>query len=59
MCFVIFTLRDSHSTLVTVESIALLWMALTTMAAIVLFSISINTWLSIDTLLHGPNNAWC
>ena len=59
MCFVIFTLCDSHSTLVTVESVALLWMALTTMAAIVLFSISINTWVSIDTLLHGPNNAWC
>ena len=49
MCFVIFTLRDSHTTLGTIGSVVVLWMSLSTMTIIVLFSISINTWVSIET----------
>ena len=52
MCFVIFALRNSHSTLGTAGSVAILWMTLYTMAIIVLFSISINTWVSSYTLLQ-------
>ena len=50
MCFVIFTFRDSHSTVAIVGSVTLLWMALFTMVVIVLFSISINTWVSFHAL---------
>ena len=52
MCFVIFTLRDSHSTLEIMGSVALITLALSTMIIIVVFSISINTWVSFYPLLH-------
>ena len=47
MCFLIFTLGGNDSMLVLMGSIGVLYMAITTLLAIVLLSISINSWVNI------------
>ena len=47
MCFLIFTLGDTKSILVLLGSISILFLALVTLLAIALLSISINSWVTI------------
>ena len=51
MCFVIFTLGDTKSFLVLLGSVAILCLALTTISAIAVMSISINSWVIVVDIL--------
>ena len=60
LCFVIFTLHDGHSSTEVAGSAAMLLLALSVMAIIVVISISINTWVSIkDNIWVEVANCLC